>query len=152
MKQRLIVITFLIGLFACHEDNPNNNYESVSIRKVTDIPFDSASLRHGTTLDSLQGTWISNTDTKVLLMIQSHSRADIYNDGTKSDTSVAEFYLSDSCETSMSKLDIRKKSGPCMILTMPNDTSSMLCYQIDYIDDKHLVLLSHGKTLGYNKK
>ena len=153
LKHSLIAFIVCFVLFACKENNPNNDGAgSDSFRKVTDIPLDTANQKHGTTLDSLQGTWINTLDKNAFLTIKFHTHLEIYKDGNSIDTSVAEFYLVDSCETNMSKLDIRKTNGQCMILTMADNPVSTLCYKIDYIDDKHLVLLFNGKTLGYDKK
>ncbi len=151
MKHSLITFFIFVGLFGCRENSPKNNIEIDSIRKVTDIPLDTVK-QHGNTLDSLQGIWISNADGNDHLLIQSHNHAEIFTADGRSDTAMAEFYLTDSCEKNMNKLDIKKSSGNVMMLTMPDDPVNMLCYKITYLDDKHLALIFQGKTLSYYKK
>ena len=108
-----------------------------------------------TTLDSLQGEWISTIDKRDHVKIISRQYIETY----EGDTGISrnKIFFADTCIDDLlsfdqrSKLDSTRESGRFMVLADISDSSSNLCDQIDYVDDKHLVLIYHGKTLDFHK-
>ena len=172
-KMKFLIVLFcgliIIFLPYCHNQNTvSQDAASDSLKKVNQIAgADSLKERStnlntvdntvtpNTTLDSLQGAWISTIDERDHVKIISRQYIETYEEDTG--ISRNEIFFADTCLDDIlsydqrSKLDSTRESGRFMVLADIADTSENLCYQIDYVDKKHLVLFYRGKILEFHK-
>jgi len=171
MKVVMVLFCGLIIIFllSCHNQNTvTQDAASDSIKSVNQIAgADSIGERStnlntvdntvtpNTTLDSLQGAWISTIDKRDHVKIISRQYIETYEGDTGINRS--EIFFADTCIDDIlsfdqrSKLDSTRESGRFMVLADFADTSGNLCYQIDHVDKEHLVLFYRGKILEFHK-
>lgn len=96
------------------------------------------------TIDSLQGIWISREDKNEKLVFKNSFQYHIY----EHDTLKSRFIIGDSCSSfSESKIDL-KKNGNYLVVASSDDT---LCYHIDFLSKEKLNLMYNGRVLLYRK-
>lgn len=168
MRCNLIVGLSLVVLFSCHANNTvNQNSKLDSSIKSVKLNVDtsknltmkeSIGTPHQTTLDSMQGTWISEKDNNDYIIIHSHDYYEI-NKGDKTyDTSKSRIFFSDTCIgddlsfLERSKLDSKRENGQYFVLSDMGDSTFNLCYAIGNIDMEGLSFFYHGKMLSFHKQ
>jgi hypothetical protein len=108
------------------------------------------------TLDSLQGAWISSTDERDHVKIISRNYIETY-EGDTTIQSTHQIFFADTCIDDILSYDDRRKlngkreSGRHMVLVDILDSSGSLCFRIDYVNKEQLVLDYGGKTLEFHK-
>jgi hypothetical protein len=169
MKISLLYFSIFILLFSCNNqsaDEQSSTSDSINagglINKTDSSEAGRANLNTlnskvtpHSTLDSLQGAWISSIDDRDHVNIISHQYIETY----EGDTAIrrTKIFFADTCLSDIltyedrNKLDDTRENGKYMVLSDITDSSDNLCYQIDYIDGDHLVLIYHGKTLDFHK-
>ncbi len=153
---------FIVSFFSC-QSKSNKEIEIDSVASLSS----QAKVLHKTnddsvvkitphsTLDSLQGIWISEKDTNVIVTIKSNRYIEIYKG--ENDTLVSKIIFVDTCIDDnpsydyVSKLDKTKQSGKYLLLLAAKDTLS-LCYNIDELDSKFLELVYHFRPHDFYKK
>lgn len=100
-----------------------------------------------TTLDSLQGIWVSNNDSSYQIKFSNHSRYAYYANQLMDSLN---FTLDDSCHTSsiISLIDNGTYIREYDVLT----NNFGLCYFINVLSDSSLELFTEGRHLRFNKK
>jgi hypothetical protein len=167
MQRISIIVCFLFSLlFSCHNKKNNQNSKTDSLLQVNrlskqDSLFNTnASLLikpSATTLDSLQGMWISGKDHKDNLIIKEHDYLEIYKGSDGNDTTKSEIYFVDTCTgddimySDLKKLNSKRENGKCLVLATLSDTSLNLCLEIDYLDSSHFSFFYHGKMSGFHR-
>ena len=102
-----------------------------------------------TTLDSLQGTWVSVTDKDNRIVISNDTIYD-FNRGKIIDKSI--IYLSTIRKKSKISIDKNRRNGSFFIsFSIDDNDDEGMCYWIDYLTATRLVLDYNGKSNGYMK-
>ena len=102
-----------------------------------------------TTLDSLQGTWVSVTDKDNRIVISNDTIYD-FNRGKIIDKSI--IYLSTIRKKSKIGIDKNRRNGSFFIsFSIDDNDDEGMCYWIDYLTATRLVLDYNGKSNGYMK-
>ncbi len=106
-----------------------------------------------TTLDSLQGTWISSKDSSWRLTISRDTIFDFY-DSEPTDTS--KFIISDSClnfDYTIPEFALQNHNGKYLSTYSVNGIKyDGLCYKISFLSLDGLELVYDHKYLGFKKK
>ena len=104
----------------------------------------------GSTLDSLQGTWISNKDSTYKVIISSNKMYS-YSENQCLDT--ANIFLASSCiGYALSLYNTTEVNGKTLILYSAGSTYYNFCYNIGYLSDISLELIFDGKLLPFTKQ
>ena len=158
-----VLILFVVEFLSCqnrnslHEEVKKDSAESLSKTSVShSVNTDSViKIIPHTTLDSLQGIWISGKDKNDIVTIKGNQYIETYK-GEK-DTLISKIIFTDTCIDDnptydyVSKLDDTKQNGKHFISLDTKDTSSN-CVNIDELDNNYLELSYHGHLLPFDKK
>jgi hypothetical protein len=137
-----IFVLFLLIVMSCNSKEGQNVKENVV---NTSLSFDNKTETQRTTVDSLQGLWVSIDDPKSFLKIQGKIEISIYEKDT---SSITPFFLASTWEkgNDIEKADTTLKNGQFYILQSGNE------YIIEYLSDEQLSLIYLGKGMPLNYK
>ena len=117
-------------------------------QKKTRLNTEPDSIQPHTTLDSLQGVWISAEDKGDHVVIHGHH----YYESNAGDTSKSELYLADTCISNRGELTIKRQSGRYLMVYDAGYPTDGFCYFIHSIDDEDLELdYINGRMLNFHK-
>lgn len=129
---------FAIALFFIFCDTPQNKNDNAYLPPS------------GSTLDSLQGNWISSKDSMSKLVITGNNMVDYYQ-GTQIDAS--KFFLADvDTFPSISSYDTTQLNGKYLITYTPGYAGVDLKYRINYLSDSSLELVYDNKYMPFTRK
>lgn len=146
MKKKLlfIVVTFFCG---CQSNavSKNSKADSANADSFKNLALPKAK-KESSTLDSLQGIWISVTDRNDKVMFRGNKHYAIY----ESDTAISTVYLSASCL--LNDTVVGASGNTHIILVDDENKDSQLCYQLDYLTKGKLSIVYSGRYLTYDKE
>ncbi|MBR2649590.1 MAG: hypothetical protein ACRCSM_05400 [Sediminibacterium sp.] len=137
----IFIVMLLCSFSFISKTKSNNRKESISKNLM---PFFSS------TLDSLQGTWVSIEDVSAKIIITNNLMYSYY-ENICNDTS--KLILADGCiAMEVSNYDKTKVNGKYLILYNDEYLEYNSCYRIGYLSNTSLDLYYDGKRLAYNKQ
>ena len=102
------------------------------------------------TLDSLQGTWLSSKDTSYKIQIIGHIKYEFYANQC---TDTLNFFLDTNCtDTAIANYNMTKTDGNHLIVYANGYPSYEFCYEIGYLSDNSLELYYDGKHISFSKQ
>ena len=140
---KLILLSLITVATLCCSSNLEKSYSEKEIITFTKYPPSIS------TLDSLQGTWISNNDSSYKIKIANdtmfHFSLNVLVDTTK-------LFLSDIfTEDSLTVVALAGKKDGEYLIQNELGYNHFSCYIIGYISNKDLVLRYRGKELSFSR-
>ena len=146
MLQKLLSLIFLFQICCgCSQDNQvsSSSDNTKNDTSATDVKKRVVGRELLTTLDSLQGTWISDDNVELIGLNFVGNTQSTFN----KDSVIAKdrCYIADSCIDEISLLSERQISGRYLITYSPTMQLVRSCYLIDTLNEHKLVLFSDGE-------
>jgi hypothetical protein len=142
---KLIIFLLLITAVSC-TNAPSAETKANAATDATAMSTPIAVKNTATTLDSLQGTWVSVQDSKSKVQFTKDMWHDIY-DGKPIDPAHKVFLVNE-C-VAEGKVTSSNTSGSVIVL---EEEGRNMCYTIDFLSDTQLSLFYDNHTLSYQKK
>lgn len=142
MKKNIISVTVLL-IFCSFISNKKLHSKYHSFQKIATPLLVS-------TLDSLQGIWISSKDSSYKVIINSNKMYSYYNSQC---WDTANIFLTNSCiGSALSLYNTSEVNGKNLILYSAGSANYNFCYTIGYLSDISLELNFEGKLLPFTKQ
>jgi hypothetical protein len=145
MMNKVIMLIFVAALLSCANSSPsvtktNPSIDSIDISKSIELKNKS------TTLDSLQGSWISVLDKKSKIEFIKDVWYDYY-DGEKLANSRKIFLVNECIKEG--KVSNSSDNGTILVVQEEEENS---CYVIDFLSNKRLAFVYEGRDLAFIKE
>ena len=142
---KMVILLLITALLSCTNSSPlvmksTPSIDSIDISKIIELK------NKPTTLDSLQGSWISVLDKRSKIEFINNVWYDYY-DGEKS-TSSRKIFLVKEC---VKEGKISNSSNNGTILVTQDDEENS-CYVIDFLTNKRLSFVYEGRDLPFVKE